>query len=81
MLLDSNVSVVLGFIEHSSGPGVLLEGGVCGSSRAWVYQSKGIGMKGWETALQGCRRGSGVMQQCHAATFSLSLLLNFQIVL
>jgi len=46
MLLDSNVFVVLGFIEHSSGPGVLLEGGVCGSSRAWVYQSKGIGMKG-----------------------------------
>lgn len=46
MLLDSNVFVVLGFIEHSSRPGVLLEGGVCGSSRAWVYQSKGIGMKG-----------------------------------
>lgn len=47
------------FTEHSLGPGALLEGGGCGSARAWVYQSKGMGMKGWEKAFQGCRRGSG----------------------
>lgn len=37
----------------------LAGGGGGDSTRAWVYQSKGIGMKGWEKTFQGCRRGSG----------------------
>lgn len=53
------MSVALGLVEHFSGPGVSLEGGGCGSAKAWVYQSKGIGMKGWEKTFQGCRRDSG----------------------